>query len=113
VRIWVDAQPSPALATWMSTALGVEAMALRDLGLRDAEDSEIFERACAADVIVFTKDHDFLEMLRRRGPPPRILWLSAGNSSNEKVRALLTRSWPRVCVLFDSGEPLVELRDRS
>src|SRR5688572_9609641 len=104
MRIWVDAQLSPALGPWMTTVLGVEATPLRDLGLRDAKDSEIFERARAADVIVFTKDHDFLELLRRRGPPPRIIWLSSGNSSNERVRALLTRAWPKVRILLDAGE---------
>lgn len=113
MKLWVDAQLSPALARWMSAEPQVEATALRDLGLRDAKDSEIFERARASDVIVFTKDHDFRELLQRRGPPPRILWLSAGNSSNERVRALLARSWPTVRTLFDSGEALVELRDRS
>ena len=113
MKIWVDAQLSPAIARWMSAELGVEATALRDIGLREAKDPEIFERARIADVVVFTKDQDFLELLRRRGPPPKILWFSAGNSSNEKVRSMLTRSWPSLCALFDSGEALVELRDRS
>lgn len=112
MKIWVDAQLSPALALWMCEALKVEAFALRDLGLRDAKDPVIFERARAADAIVFTKDQDFLDLLRRRGPPPRILWLSSGNSSNQHVRILLARSWPKVLGLFESGEALVELRDR-
>ncbi len=97
----------------MSAEFAVEATALRDLGLRDAKDPEIFDRARAAEVIVLTKDHDFLELLRRRGPPPRILWLSAGNSSNARGRSLLSRSWPKLCALFDAGEALVELRDRG
>ncbi len=112
MKIWVDAQLSPALAPWMRETLKVEADALRDLGLRDARDPLIFERARIADAIVFTKDQDFLDLLRRRGPPPKILWLSSGNSSNQRVRALLTRSWPKVQGLFAAGEALVEIRDR-
>lgn len=112
MKIWVDAQLSPALASWMREALQVEAQALRDLGLRDAKDSLIFERARAENAIVFTKDQDFLDLLRRRGPPPRILWLSSGNSSNLHVRTLLVRSWPKILALFESGEALVEIRDR-
>jgi predicted nuclease of predicted toxin-antitoxin system len=45
MRIWVDAQMSPAIATWISSNYAVTAVAIRDLGLRDAEDKEIFEAA--------------------------------------------------------------------
>ncbi len=34
--IWVDAQLSPTLASWIHVTFGVEARALRDLGLRDS-----------------------------------------------------------------------------
>ena len=42
MTIWVDAQMSPAIATWISSNYAVRAIAIRDLGLRDAEDKEIF-----------------------------------------------------------------------
>ena len=44
MTIWVDAHLSPAIATWITT-FGITALALRDVGLRDAEDPEIFEAA--------------------------------------------------------------------
>ncbi|MCC5635313.1 DUF5615 family PIN-like protein [Nostoc sp. CHAB 5844] len=34
----------------------MEALSLRDIGLRDAKDIEIFEAAKIADVIIMTKD---------------------------------------------------------
>jgi len=36
VTIWIDAQLSPALARWFDEVLGIRAIAVRDLGLRDA-----------------------------------------------------------------------------
>jgi predicted nuclease of predicted toxin-antitoxin system len=45
MRIWADAQMSLAIATWISSTYAVRAVAIRDLGLRDAEDEEIFEAA--------------------------------------------------------------------
>lgn len=51
-------------------------MPVRDLGLHEASDQQIFEAARAADAIVMTKDLDFVEMVERFGPPPRILWLT-------------------------------------
>ncbi|CAN5856439.1 hypothetical protein BH20ACI4_BH20ACI4_24240 [soil metagenome] len=42
MEIWVDAQLSPAIVFWIENNFSVKAVALRDLGLRDAEDEEIF-----------------------------------------------------------------------
>jgi predicted nuclease of predicted toxin-antitoxin system len=38
MTIWVDAHLSPGIASWISSTLGIEVIALRDLGLRDAEE---------------------------------------------------------------------------
>jgi predicted nuclease of predicted toxin-antitoxin system len=45
MRIWIDAQMSPAIAAWISSNYAVSAVAIRDLGLRDADDKEIFHAA--------------------------------------------------------------------
>ncbi len=42
MKIWVDAQISPAIARWLSATFDVEAAAIRDLGLRHAKDRDIF-----------------------------------------------------------------------
>ena len=34
------------------------------------------------NVIVLTKDSDFVQLLERRGPPPQVVWLTCGNTSN-------------------------------
>ncbi|MEH2114610.1 DUF5615 family PIN-like protein [Nostoc sp.] len=58
MTIWIDAHLSPAIATWITIRFGITALALRDVGLRDAEDIEIFEAARATRVILMTKDSD-------------------------------------------------------
>jgi predicted nuclease of predicted toxin-antitoxin system len=50
--IWIDAHLSPAIATWITATFGITAFALRDIGLRDAEDTEIFEAARSQQVIL-------------------------------------------------------------
>lgn len=52
--VWVDAQVAPSLAPWLSLALSIDARAVRDLGLRDAEDSVIFTAAHRAEAVVLT-----------------------------------------------------------
>ena len=54
MTIWIDAQLSPAIAQWISQNFPMDAIALRDIGLRDAEDAEIFAAAKKAEVIVMT-----------------------------------------------------------
>jgi predicted nuclease of predicted toxin-antitoxin system len=49
MKIWVDAQLPPTLADWLSSNFDLETAALRDLGLRDARDIEIFEAARIAN----------------------------------------------------------------
>ncbi len=45
MKIWINAQLSPAIAHWIAQTFDVEAIAVRDLGLRDATDREIFDAA--------------------------------------------------------------------
>jgi predicted nuclease of predicted toxin-antitoxin system len=75
VTLWLDAQISPALAVWLRMRFDLDAVAVRDIGLRDAEDPEIFVAAKDAAVTVMTKDSDFVDLLRRHGSPPQIVWL--------------------------------------
>ena len=74
--IWINAQLSPAIAFWIESNFNVKAIALRDLGLRDAEDQEIFIAAKNANVVMMTKDSDFISLLDRFGLPPKIIWLT-------------------------------------
>ena len=96
----------------MSSSLGVEATSVRDLGLRDARDPEIFMAARAAIAVVMTKDADFVGLLERHGPPPQVVLVTCGNTSNAKMREILTATWANAHALLAAGEPLVELADR-
>ena len=107
--VWVDAKFSPGLASWLRATFGVDAFTLRDLDLRDAEDQVIFARARTESAIVVTKDRDFVDLVMRHGPPPQIVWLTCGNTSNAFLRDMLLDAWPRAAALLQAGEPLVEI----
>ena len=109
MTVWLDAHLSPALGPWLATTFGVTAVPVRNLGLRDALDPPIFAAARAADVVVMSKDADFAEMVRRLGPPPQVLWLRCGNTSNAALRDLFTRDLPEALARLEAGEPLVEV----
>lgn len=111
--IWVDAHISPALAKWISADLGHPAQSVRDLGLRNAKDKDIFAAARLANAIVMTKDSDFAEMVDRLGPPPAVIWLTCGNTSNAALRVLLKTTLPRAVELISRGDKLIEISGKT
>ncbi len=108
-----DAQLSPHLAPGLSSEFDVEARAIRDLGLRDAKDREIFLAAREAGAVVLTKDSDFVLLLEQLGAPPQILWLTIGNTSNAHLKEVLSKSFTSVREILLKGEPLVEITEQS
>jgi predicted nuclease of predicted toxin-antitoxin system len=62
LTIWLDAQLPPALCPWLSKRFSVDAVAVRDLGLRHASDAAIFDAARGAQTVVLTKDADFVTL---------------------------------------------------
>jgi len=111
--IWVDAHISPAVAQWVSSELGHPARSVRDLGLRNAKDKDIFAAARQANAVVMTKDADFVEIVERLGPPPAVIWLTCGNTSNAALRDLLKKTLPRAIDLISRGDKLVEISGRA
>jgi predicted nuclease of predicted toxin-antitoxin system len=109
VIIWVDAQLSPAIAPWLATTFGVEAYALRDLGLRDSTDREIYLAARDAGAVVMTKDSDFVQLQAHFGPPPKVIWLRCGNTSNARLKEILVAAFSDTRRLLEGPEDLVEV----
>ena len=109
MTIWIDAQLSPSLAPWITKTFGIPSQAVRDLGMREAKDFPIFKAAREADAIVLTKDADFPHLLHQHGPPPKVIWLTCGNTSNQNVRKILSRTLPSAVKLLEAGESLVEI----
>lgn len=107
--IWIDAQLSPFLADWICNELKFDAKAIRDLGLRDVNDEDIFNKAKIADAIVMTKDIDFKILQDRLGAPPKIIWLTCGNTSNKRLKEILISHLHDAIELLNSGDSIVEI----
>ncbi len=107
--IWVDAHLSPAIASWIALSFGHPARSVRDMGLQGAKDLAIFLAAREAGAIVLTKDADFAQMVERMGPPPCIVWLTCGNTSNAELRRILSGSLSKALAMIACGESLVEI----
>jgi predicted nuclease of predicted toxin-antitoxin system len=109
MTLWLDAHLSPRIARWVSDAFDITATPVRDLNLRESEDHQIFLAARAANAIVLTKDSDFVDLLERLGPPPKVIWLTCGNTSEAALKEILSSTLADALQLLNSGDDLVEI----
>lgn len=113
MNFWIDAQLPPSLAAWLTETFGVNAIALKDIGLRDAKDTDIFNAARSVGIVIMTKDSDFIDLVTRVGTPPQILWVTCGNVTNRNLRIILTLTFPDALQILQAGEAVVEIGDRD
>jgi len=109
MRFLVDAQLPPALARFLEEQ-GHEARGVREVGLRDADDTAIWNFAERDGWIVVTKDEDFPERSLNRPTAPQIVWLRIGNSTKRVLLAWFAPLLPDVLRELAAGHRIVEVR---
>jgi len=91
---------------------GYEVQAVRELGLREAEDYAIWDYALANQAVIVTKDQDFADRLPASRTAPIIVWLRIGNTSNRALLTWLLPLWPDILSRIQSGDKLIEVREK-
>ena len=113
MTIWIDAQLSPFIAKWINANFPeLEAVALRSINLQDASDYDIFRKARKANVVVMSKDHDFVKLIELHGVPPKLIWITCGNTSNIRLCEILNTSLLQALDLLNNQENIVEIGDK-
>jgi predicted nuclease of predicted toxin-antitoxin system len=110
VKFLIDAQLPPALAVWLQQA-GHEAIHVRDIGLREAEDDAIWAQALRMDAVIVTKDEDFAARAAHASDAERpiVVWLRVGNTTNRVLLAWMEPRLAGTVELLDQGHRLVEV----
>ena len=62
---------------------------VRQLGIENYSDNEIWEYAKDNDFSVVTFDADFFEISNLKGHPPKIIWLRTGNLTTNNIIEIL------------------------
>jgi predicted nuclease of predicted toxin-antitoxin system len=109
VKILIDAQLPPGLKVMLATA-GHEANHVVDVGLRDADDAQVWEYAVREGIAVLTKDADFVARRLREPHGPTIIWLRVGNCSRDALARWLTPLLASIEALVEAGEGVIEVR---
>ena len=81
------------LPTALPTALPITHS--RQLG-NQPSDTAIWDHALANDLLILTKDSDFVQRITMQGPPPRVVHLRVGNMRRSVFITWLYKQWPRI-----------------
>ena len=108
MRLIVDQQLPPVLADWLQRQ-GLDAVHVRDLGLKAAPDAAIWTEAQRDNAVVISRDEDFVALAGRSGGA-RVVWIRLGNCTNAALLAAVETNWPAIATRLTAGERLVELR---
>jgi predicted nuclease of predicted toxin-antitoxin system len=110
--IWIDAQLSPFIVSWINANFPeLDAKAVRAMNLQNDNDLEIFRKARKANVIVMSKDYDFIKLIEIHGVPPKVIWITCGNTSNVRLCEILNTSLRQAIDMLNKGENIVEISD--
>ena len=110
MKFLIDAQLPPALARWI-VERGHEASHVFDLGLHEADDPVIWERAQTENAIIISKDQDFVDRWTLSDRPVALVWIRRGNCSNQALIEWLELLWPDTLNRLEQGERFIELRE--
>uniref|UniRef100_B3EJX6 DUF5615 domain-containing protein n=1 Tax=Chlorobium phaeobacteroides (strain BS1) TaxID=331678 RepID=B3EJX6_CHLPB len=114
MTLWIDAHISPSIAAWINhNFANIDAKSVSALNLQYSTDKEIFAAARKANAIIMSKDSDFLKLIDQFGAPSAFIWITCGNTSNQKMRDVLSSSLEKALDLISSGEPIVEISDKA
>jgi predicted nuclease of predicted toxin-antitoxin system len=113
MTIWIDAQLSPFIANWINANFPkIDARSVRSLKLEDANDYDIFRKARKANAVVMSKDYDFVKLIEQHGVPPKLIWITCGNTSNMRLCEILRTSLQQAIDLLNQQENIVEISDK-
>ena len=104
----LDAQLPPSLGLWITDNFKIICYSLKHLNLREATDEEIFAECRLRNATIITKDIDFLNLQVRLGAPPKVIWLTCGNTSKNRLKEIFTQHLAQALELLQK-EDLVEI----
>jgi predicted nuclease of predicted toxin-antitoxin system len=99
MKLLFDQNISPRL-TRLLADIYPSSVHVRDVGLSEAGDSEIWEYAKANGYALVSKDSDFQQRSLLLGALPKFIWLRVGNCSVKRTEDLL-RSYSAAIHTFD------------
>ena len=98
VKLLFDQNLSPGLVRRLAD-LHPESSHVFSLGIDQASDDQVWERARQDGYTIVTKDSDFGDLSVLRGFPPKVIWVRLGNCTTQQIEDLIRNNNDAVTAL--------------
>lgn len=88
MKLLFDQNLSPRLPLLLSD-LFPDSLHVREVGLKEATDTEIWNYGKLNGFVIISKDSDFQQRSLLLGPPPKVIWIGIGNASVMDTEVLI------------------------
>ena len=88
-----------------------DAKQVRELGLENVTDNEIFEFAKKNDYSIVTFDSDFCDLNILKGFPPKIIWIRTGNTTTKNLEIIVKNKYERIKSFMQENFGCLEIID--
>jgi len=79
----------PARLKQLLAAEFPDSVHVTDVGLETADDEVIWEYSRDHGLTIASKDSDFQHLAAKLGPPPKVIWIRAGNMATKDLTAFI------------------------
>mgnify|MGYP001242649051 CR=1 FL=1 len=80
-----------------------DSLHIRDIGLKEADDLDVWDYAAQNGYVIASKDSDFHQQSFLRGHPPKVIWLRLGNCPTNTIATTL-RTHHEAILTFERSE---------
>ena len=103
MKFLVDAQLPKSLSIWFKEK-GIDSIHTSELPSKNSTtDQAINNYSLNEKRIVVTKDADFLQSYKLNGKPYKLLLVSTGNITNQKLKEILEKQIENILLMFEEN----------
>lgn len=103
MKLLFDQNLSPSLVN-SPADIYPESVHVQSVGLDRGDDRAVWDFARLQNLVIVTKNADFLESSLMAGAPPKVVWIRRGNCSTSDVEAMLRRHFDEAMLLMQGNE---------
>ena len=103
MKLLFDQNLSPKLVTRFAD-LFPDSRHVREVGLSESVDSDVWTFARENGFAIVSKDHDFVQLSLLLGAPPKVIRLQVGNCTTDKIESVLRSGYEAIGAFDRSAE---------
>jgi predicted nuclease of predicted toxin-antitoxin system len=102
LKLLFDQNLAPQLVVALSD-LFPDSVHVREIGMAEAQDRELWIHAQESGFAIVSKDNDFQQMSFVFGAPPKVIWVRRGNCTVAEIEEILRANAARI-LEFEADE---------